>query len=352
MTASLTQAIKEKSRQLGFILAGVTSCEPPTHYNIFEEWLDQNKHGTMNYLAEDRSRTRRADPKQILPECKSILVLAIPYSAVVRISGQNSELASYALGDDYHDIIPPKLKQIVAFIEEQLGHEIPNRYYTDTGPILERELAQRAGLGWIGKNSMLINPAVGSTFFLAEILLGIELEPDDTLVTDHCGTCTRCITACPTQCILPNRTIDARRCISYLTIELKDDIPEDLRPLMQDWIFGCDVCQQACPWNRFSTQADSAFETKIPLPVLTSDLLLTSVEFNQRFKKSPIKRAKRRGYLRNLAVAVGNNGTEKDIPILEQAMQDEEPMIREHAKWALTKRNADFSPPHAKTNAD
>ena len=349
----LKQAIKEKSRQLGFTLAGVTSCEPPAHYNIFEAWLDQNKHGSMNYLAEERSRIRRADPKQILPECKSILVLALPYQPLTfDLRPSTFRIASYALGDDYHDIIPPKLKQIVEFIEEQLGHEIPNRYYTDTGPILERELAQRAGLGWIGKNSMLINPAVGSTFFLAEILLGIELEPDDTLISDHCGTCTRCISACPTQCILPNRTIDARRCISYLTIELKDNIPEDLRPLMQDWIFGCDACQQACPWNRFSAQADSAFETKIPLPVLTSDLTLTSVEFNQRFKGSPIKRAKRRGYLRNLAVAVGNNGTEKDIPTLEQAMQDEEPMIREHAKWALIKRNADFSPPHAKTNAD
>ena len=248
-------------------------------------------------------------------------------------------VASYALGDDYHDIIPPRLKLIVEFIEEQLGHPIPNRYYTDTGPILERELAQRAGLGWIGKNSMLINPKAGSTFFLAEILLGIELEPDEEIVTDHCGTCTRCLTACPTQCILPDRTLDARRCISYLTIELKEDIPEDLRPLMKDWIFGCDICQQVCPWNRFSAQADSAFEPKIPLPVLTDDLTLTSVEFNQRFKKSPIKRTKRRGYLRNLAVAIGNSGNETDLPILEQAIQAarDEPMIREHVKWAMEK---------------
>jgi epoxyqueuosine reductase len=184
---------------------------------------------------------------------------------------------------------------------------------------------------------MLINPKAGSTFFLAEILLGIELEPDQNIITDHCGTCTRCIQACPTQCIQPNRTLDARRCISYLTIELKDDIPEKLRPLMQDWIFGCDICQQVCPWNRFSVSADSAFEPKIPLPVLTSDLTLTSVEFNQRFKKSPIKRAKRRGYLRNLAVAVGNNGNENDIPNLEQAVKDTEPLISAHAKWAKEK---------------
>ncbi len=295
----------------------------------------------MKYLAEERSLARRADPKQILPECKSILVLALPYSPLSRYhssfipSPSSFRIAAYALGDDYHDIIPPRLKLLVEFIEEQLGHSVPNRYYTDTGPVLERELAQQAGLGWIGKNSMLINPNAGSTFFLAEILLGIELEPDTEIITDHCGTCTRCLTACPTQCILPNRTLDARRCISYLTIELKNDIPENLRPLTEDWIFGCDVCQQVCPWNRFSSPADSTFEPKIPLPVVTSDLTLTSVEFNQRFKKSPIKRAKRRGYLRNLAVAIGNNESDDDIPILEQASQDDEPMILEHTKWAL-----------------
>jgi epoxyqueuosine reductase len=347
VTAALKQAIKEKTRQLGFVLAGVTSSEPSTHYNIFEEWLDQKKHGTMNYLAEERSRIRRANPKQILPECKSILVLAIPYSSFTRnVHSSSFKVASYALGDDYHDIIPARLKLIVEFIEEQLGHPIPNRYYTDSGPILERELAQRAGLGWIGKNSMLINPNAGSTFFLAEILLGIQLEPDEALITDHCGTCTRCIQACPTQCILPNRTLDARRCISYLTIELKDEIPNELRSLTQDWIFGCDICQQVCPWNRFSAKADPAFEPKIPLPVLTSDLTLTSVEFNQRFKKSPLKRAKRRGYLRNLAVAVGNTGNKKDIPVLKQAEKDEEPLISAHAKWAINNINKEIAHLH------
>ena len=334
----LKELIKIKSKQLGFVLAGVTSCEPPTHYNIFENWIAQEQHGSMQYLAEERSRIRRADPKEILPECKSILVLATPYSPFI-IPHSSFQIASYALGNDYHDIIPARLKQIVEFIEEQVGHPIPNRYYTDTGPILERELAQRAGLGWIGKNSMLINPQAGSTFFLAEILLGIDLEPDDAFPTDHCGTCTRCLTACPTQCILPNRTIDARRCISYLTIELKDEIPEDLRPQIGDWIFGCDICQQVCPWNRFSLPSDSAFETKIPLPVLTSDLTLSSVEFNQRFKKSPIKRAKRRGYLRNLSVAIGNKCDEKNIPILKQATQDDEPLVKSHAQWAIKKIN-------------
>ena len=318
----------------------------------------------MKYLETERSQTRRANPKQILPECKSILVLAIPYTPVSsdgRVGGdsknqhdlQKSEppyrdhlqIASYALGDDYHDILPQKLQAIVDFIEEQLGEKIPNKYYTDSGPILERELAQRAGLGWVGKNSMLINPQAGSTFFLAEILLGIELEPDPSFSTDHCGTCTRCISACPTNCILPNRTIDSNRCISYLTIELKNETPENLREQIGNWIFGCDICQQVCPWNRFSQPADSAFETKIPLPVLTNDLLLSSEEFNQRFKKSPIKRAKRRGYVRNIAVAIGNKKNKKDIPLLKQALQDEDELVKKHVEWALTKRNADFSLP-------
>ncbi|MBI3170862.1 MAG: tRNA epoxyqueuosine(34) reductase QueG [Chloroflexi bacterium] len=335
----MKEKIKIKSKQLGFILAGVTSCAPPAHFNIFQEWLDANHHATMDYLASDRSRSRRADPKLILPECKSILVLALPYaplpSSSLTLHPSSFGIASYALGDDYHEVIPPRLQEIVQFIEEQVGHSVPNRYYTDTGPILERELAQRAGLGWIGKNSMLIHPQKGSAFLLAEILLGIELEPDQPFATDHCGTCTRCLDACPTQCILPNRTIDARRCISYLTIENKGDIPTELREQLGSWIFGCDVCQQVCPWNRFAPPADPALEPKIPLPVRTSELTLTSSEFNQRFKRSPIKRAKRRGYLRNLAVAVGNTGNENDLPILEKAANDEEVLVKNHAQWAV-----------------
>ncbi len=292
----------------------------------------------MDYLASERSRIRRADPKRILPECKSILVFALPYkNSEFKIQNSEFRIAAYALGNDYHDIIPPRLKQIVEFIEEQIGYPVPNRCYTDTGPILERELAQRAGLGWIGKNSMLIHPGAGSTFLLAEILLGIELEPDPPFPADRCGSCTRCLDACPTQCILPDRTLDSNRCISYLTIENKGEIPKDLRPHMQNWIFGCDICQQVCPWNRFAQPADPALQPNIPLPVLTSDLLLSSVNFNQRLKRTPIRRAKRRGYLRNLAVAIGNTGNEDNIPTLEQASSDEEPLVREHAEWALQK---------------
>jgi epoxyqueuosine reductase len=344
---SLERSIKDQARRLGFLLAGVTTPEPPPHLSTFERWLDAGHHGKMRYLADERARTRRADPRQILPECKSILVLAAPYAdpgSAEAIDGAapgpTGRVAAYAWGDDYHDVFIPKLRELVAFVEAQVGHRVPNRYYTDTGPILERDLAQRAGLGWIGKNTCLINPKHGSYFLLAEILLGIELEPDAPFTTDHCGTCTRCIEACPTQCITPNRTIDARRCISYLTIELKDNIPEDLRPMLRDWIFGCDVCQMVCPWNRFAeSTVDEAFTLRpdIPRPNLIGELGLSPEAFNRKFKNTPVKRTKRRGYLRNVTIAAGNSGDEKLIPALENAREDAEPLIREHADWALNR---------------
>lgn len=305
----------------------------------------------MDYLATNRSRTRRSDPREILPECKSILVLATPYSPA-SLSGAEGEveahIASYAQGADYHDIIPTRMKELVQFIEKKVGGPVKNRYYTDTGPILERDLAQRAGIGWIGKNTCLINPKVGSYFFISEILLDLELEPDSPFTTDHCGTCTRCIQACPTDCILPDRTLDATKCISYLTIELKDDIPVELRDKMGNWIFGCDICQTVCPWNRFAPEGDSAFTNPSSLqqaqdnaslrtspPTLTEGLSLTPQAFNQRFKRTPVKRAKRRGYLRNVAVALGNTGDMHHLPVLQNALNDDEPMIREHAQWAI-----------------
>lgn len=348
MTQRLKQVIKDKARQLGFILTGVTTPDPPAHYSTFEQWLAQRHHGEMKYLAAESARARRADPRKILPECKSILVLAAPYSPPSperRGAGGEVEgsIASYARGEDYHTVLPARMKELVHFIEEQVGGPIKNRYYTDTGPILERDLAQRAGIGWIGKNTCLINPKQGSYFFISEIFLDLELEPDPPFVTDHCGTCTRCITACPTDCILPNRTLDATRCISYLTIELKGDIPIELREKIGNWVFGCDICQMVCPWNRFAPEGDPAFVEKEPLPALTGELTLTPQAFNQRFKRTPVSRAKRRGYLRNVAVALGNTSDMHALPVLQNALNDAEPLIREHAQWAMEqikKRNA------------
>jgi epoxyqueuosine reductase len=344
VTQDLKKAIKDKARQLGFILAGVTLPEPPPHYSTFEHWLAQGRHGAMNYLATEKARAHRANPKQILPECKSILVLATPYpSPEGKVQGEDKlQIASYALGADYHDVLPARMKDLVQFIEEQVGGPIKSRWYTDTGPILERDLAQRAGIGWIGKNTCLIHPKIGSYFFISEIFLDLELDPDPPFVTDHCGTCTRCITACPTDCILPDRTLDARRCISYLTIELRDEIPVDLREKIGGWVFGCDVCQMVCPWNRFAPEGDPAFDDVVP-PLSPEDLTLTPPEFNQRFKRTPVTRAKRRGYLRNLAVAFGNTGDMHHLPVLQNALNDDESMVREHAQWAIKqieRRNA------------
>ena len=352
----LKEGIKARSFELGFILAGVTTPDPPPHYEIFEGWLAQGRHGTMDYLATERSRTRRANPREIMPECKSILVLATPYSSPLHpsISAQKThennsgglaevggheegQVASYAWGKDYHDVLPARMQELIQFIDEQVGYPVSNRWYTDTGPLLERDLAQRAGIGWIGKNTCLIHPQHGSYFLLSEILLDLALEPDPPFVTDHCGTCTRCIEACPTDCILPDRTIDATRCISYLTIELKDDIPVELRDKMGNWVFGCDICQMVCPWIRFAGEGDPAFGEHSPAPDLTEELSISAREFGQRFKGTPVKRAKRRGYLRNVAVALGNTGDMHALPVLQNALHDEEPVVREHARWAIEK---------------
>lgn len=388
MTQNLKQSIQDKARQLGFVLAGVTTPDPPPHYSTFEHWLAQGQHGAMDYLATDKARARRADPREILPDCKSILVLATPYNPPLPAgfrggqaskftaksaknakkelklgalrglrgsknqveahpcppsnpagegTGARGNIASYARGEDYHTVLPARMEELVHFIEEQVEGPVQSRWYTDTGPILERDLAQRAGIGWIGKNTCLIHPKQGSYFFISEIFLDLALEPDSPFVTDHCGTCTRCITACPTDCILPNRTLDATRCISYLTIELKDDIPIELREKIGDWVFGCDICQMVCPWNRFAPEGDPAFTDKEPPRLLTGELALTPEAFNHRFKRTPVTRAKRRGYLRNVAIALGNAGDMHALPVLNQALEDEEPMIREHAQWAIDK---------------
>ncbi|MFH1632650.1 MAG: tRNA epoxyqueuosine(34) reductase QueG [Chloroflexota bacterium] len=357
---TLTQAVKDEAQRLGFQLVGVTTPDPPPHVDVYESWLDNGHHAGMGWMATERARQRRADPLLILPECRSILVLGVRYPPSPLPSPSTpsrsipegvlpmgewrrgeGRVASYAWGNDYHDVLPKRLRELVAFIEKQVGQPVLNRWYTDTGPILERELAQRAGLGWIGKNTCLINPKMGSYFLLAEIVLGIALEPDVPTTADHCGDCTRCLDSCPTACIMPDRTIDANRCISYLTIEKKGSIPEDLRPRMGDWIFGCDICQQVCPWNQkfAAPQWDPAFSPRLglPPPSLEDELALTPQEFNRKFKGSPVKRAKRRGYLRNVAVALGNSGDPAAIPALIQALTDPEPVVRGHAAWALAR---------------
>jgi epoxyqueuosine reductase len=343
---NLAQAIKEQAYRLGFSLVGVTNCDPLPHANVFDTWLEQGRHGEMGYLNTSRSRLCRAHPDRVLPECRSVLVLGVRYPAPspLNTNGKGDlrprgKIAAYACGVDYHDILPTRLRSMVHFIESQVGHSVPNRWYTDTGPLLERELAQRAGLGWIGKNTCLINPEKGSYFLLAEILLGIEFNTDPPFSADRCGRCSRCIDACPTGCILPDRTLDARRCISYLTIELKGSIPIEYRSLMNGWVFGCDVCQQVCPWNRFAdSKFDPAFDHPLtrPYPDLLDEMALPTGDFNQKYRRSPLKRAKHRGYLRNVAVALGNLRNPEAVITLTQALLfDQERLVRAHAAWAL-----------------
>ena len=347
---SIKSAIFTEAHRLGFHLVGVTTPAPPDHINVYQRWLQSGHHGQMGYLSTARSLHRRKDPRSILPECQSILVLGTPYSPRAETledyrkysyqpGSVHGRISSYAWGKDYHEVIEERLILLVKFIERKTGSTIPNRYYTDTGSLLERELAQRAGLGWIGKNTCLINPRSGSYFFLSEILLGLPLEPNHPTETDNCGTCRRCIDACPTSCILDDRTLDARRCISYLTIELKETIPVELRPKIGNWVFGCDICQQVCPWNRFAPrEGDPAFAAPVnsPDPDLIQNLSMTPEQFNRTFKESPIRRTKRRGYLRNTAVAIGNSLDPATIPALADSLQTElEPLIRSHAAWAL-----------------
>jgi len=357
----ITRAVKDEASRLGFDLVGVTTPDPPAHFDVFERWLRRGSHGEMAYLATERSLERRKDPRAILDGCESVIVLGMRYAAPAALylplpSGEGrgwvGVVASYAWGDDYHTVMPERMRALVAFIEERVGRSIDHRLYTDTGPLLERELAQRAGLGWIGKNTCLINPQQGSYFLLGEILLDVALQPDAPFDFDRCGSCTRCLDACPTGCILPDRTIDARRCISYLTIELKDAIPPDLRAQVGSWVFGCDVCQQVCPWNRRHTgdrdweeDVVPAFQPRegVPYPSLDEELGMDDEEFRRKFKGSPLKRAKRWGYLRNVATALGNAGAgmqngqrEKVLSALERCLFEEpEELVRSHAAWAL-----------------
>jgi epoxyqueuosine reductase len=340
MAPSLTSQLKTEALRLGFHLVGVTTPEQPAHLDIFERWLAEGYHADMAWIATERARQRRADPRLILPQCQSIIMLAIRYPCSPQNSEpSNGQIASYAWGADYHDVLPRRLKALAAFLENKVDCEISYRCYTDTGPVLERELAQRAGLGWIGKNGNLINPKIGSYFLLAEILLDLALPVDAPFTSDHCGTCTRCIAACPTNCILPNCTIDANRCLSYLTIESKEAIPLTMREKIGDWLFGCDICQGVCPWNHKITydQVDAAFTPRsgVPITNLAAELKLSPQDFNLKFKGSPVKRTKRRGYLRNVAVVLGNLGDPSSVPALVGALTDIEPLVRAHAAWAL-----------------
>ena len=337
--ASLTEQIKSTARALGFDPVGVTAATAPEHWAFYQQWLAQGFAGQMGYL--ERNLERRADPCDIVPGAKSILCVGMNYQPREEDPLPDGEargrISRYARGDDYHDVMKPRLLDLLAVIQA-MEPSAQGRVYVDTGPVLERDVAARAGLGWFGKHTCLIHKNKGSWFFLGEIILNLALDPD-TPVPDHCGACTRCIDACPTEAILEPYVLDARRCISYLTIEIKGPIPRDLRPGIGNWIYGCDICQDVCPWNQKHARPteEAAFQAREnrTAPKLSDLLSLDQAAFSSTFKSSPIKRAKRRGLLRNAAVALGNIGTQTDVPALERALTDEEPLVRQHAAWAL-----------------
>jgi epoxyqueuosine reductase len=334
----LREQIKAEATALGFDLVGITSAEPLAHGGRLRAWVAQGFAGEMGYMSRDVEK--RVDPSRVWPEVRSIIVLGMNYytsSATPDARPGRGWIARYAWGQDYHTVLGEKLKALVAFIQDVEGADVRARWYVDTGPILERELAWRAGLGWPGKNTNLINRRMGSWLFLGAVLLDRELVYD-VPATAHCGSCTRCLVACPTRALVAPGVLDARRCSSYLTIELRGSIPRELRPLMGTHIFGCDICQAVCPWNRQAqVSSEPAFLPRagFAAPELIPLLRLSDDEFRARFRGSPVTRAKRRGLLRNVAVALGNLRDLQALPALEAALHDAEPLIRSHAAWAL-----------------
>lgn len=342
---AITEAIRACALSLGLDLVGFAPVLTPAHALFFRKWLEQGFHGEMAYLA--RTADARCDPQQVLPGAKSAVVVGLNYAPAVSPVADDPTrgvFARYALGDDYHEVMERQLQQLLEFIRQQYP-DCRAKIYVDAGPVLERNLAWRAGLGWLGKNTLLMNTHRGSYFFLGEILLDIELEYDQPAF-GGCGKCTRCIEACPTGAIVAPYVLDARRCISYLTIELRGSIPEELRPKMGNRIFGCDICQEVCPFNQPRPHAPlRSAPTNEPrfapreatlAPKLVDLLRMSEEEFRTAFRNSPVQRAKWRGFRRNVAVALGNSRDPDALPVLQRELEREsDPVVREHLQWAI-----------------
>lgn len=335
--ASLESLLTAQAYGLGFDLVGIARLGEMATADAFERWLDAGYAGEMHYLP--KWRDKRRDSRLPYPGVTSAVVVGMDYGG----GEPAGPVARYARGDDYHDVMVERLEALRAWLGDALGRPVRGKAYVDTGPLLERDLARRAGLGWFGKNTMLINPRRGSFFFLGALVVDVELEPSAPFEADRCGTCTRCLDACPTGAFVAPRVLDATRCISYLTIEARGAIPEALREAVGEHLYGCDVCNEVCPWNvRFAhTLNEPAYEPRAAVAgrdarTLARELLaMSQEEFSRSFSKSPVKRAKLRGLKRNAAVVLGNVGTSDDTPVLEAATRDEDALVREHAAWAL-----------------
>jgi epoxyqueuosine reductase len=340
----MKEEIRQRARELGFDECRFTTATPPESAPQFEQWLTEGRHGEMGYLA--RNAQKRVEPQRVLEGAKSVVVLAATYGGIqtsnfkLQTSNLDSNvgvIARYARYADYHEVIGERLKALTTFVNQIGGEGTRSLWYVDTGPILERDLAQRAGLGFVGKHTNLISRKFGNWIFLSEILTTIELEPDEP-ERNRCGTCARCIAACPTGAITGPFQLDARKCISYLTIELKGSIPVELRSAIGNRIYGCDDCLAVCPWNRFGQEGalmKAHARPDLETPELLDLLKLDDGGFKRKFQGTPMLRTKRRGLLRNVCVALGNVGDETALPALGQAAADPEPLIAEHARWAI-----------------
>ena len=336
---ALSAQIKEAAQRLGFELVGISPMRPAPHEQSFAQWLREGLAGNLDYM--QRTESLRRDPRELVPWAVSIISVGMNYysgySRPVDSSEPRGWISRYAWGDDYHNLMKGKLEALLESIGQFHDGNIQGKAFVDSGPVLERDFAGIAGLGWIGKNTHLISPKKGSWFFLGELFVDLPLAYDRP-IRDRCGRCDLCLKACPTGAFVGPYVLDARRCISYLTIELKDWMPRSLRPLVGNHIFGCDICQEVCPYNvKALPTAEIAFQPRSGLhaPELIAFLSLSEAEFRQRFRASPILRAKRRGFLRNVAVALGNLKSLDAVPALIRSLDDEESVVRGHVAWAL-----------------
>jgi epoxyqueuosine reductase len=343
----LSDFIKSEASRLGFLLSGICPAVAPTGVSRLAEWLDRGYAGQMEYLAARQEAY--SHPRHVLDGVRSIVMLGLPYSTIEPRLPQPGEgrISRYAWGEgDYHDLIHDKLRALIAAIRA-LAPAAKSRGVVDTAPLLEREFAQLAGLGWVGKHTLLINKPLGSYFFLAALLTDLELVYDEPFTADHCGSCRACLDACPTNAFPQPYVLDASRCISYLTIELRDHIPADLREGIGDWLFGCDICQEVCPWNhRAPTNDEPVFQPAADTnPIDLAALFdLDDDAFRRRFRHTPLWRARRRGILRNAAIILGNQRALAALPALIRGLHDSEPLIRAASAWALAQLNSLESP--------
>lgn len=361
MQADTRERVRRVGLALGFTQIGFAPAEPPAHADAYLRWLEDGHHGEMAWMARPDAVRRRLDPKEALPGCRTIIVVTLSYASDPRRkaaggdsmaedpSGSESGgvgsarpiVARYARGRDYHDWFEERLDALAEEVRA-IDPEAGVKRYVDYGPVLERDHAQRAGLGWIGKNTMLIDPEFGSWLLLGELLTTLEVDPDDPFTADRCGSCRRCIDACPTDAILEHRAIDSRLCISYLTIELAGSIPVELRPAIGTRVFGCDICQEVCPWNRDPLPGEPEQLTEgrpASFPALrdwAERLLPMDAEtYREAYRGTPLFRPGRNAMLRNLCVGLGNSGQPEAAAVLRRCLADDSELVREHAAWAL-----------------